>query len=362
LSVDGTSASRTSGSSSLPLLDSKLRLVVSDTGRGIAESDLPHLFKPFYQAVNNEQCAEGIGLGLYITHKIVHLLGGQIDAASVLGQGSKFSVELPLHLVMKTPDVCAGSKVVGYEGEVRELLLVDDDPLNRDVLKQFLTEVGFSVQEADSGDAALEIMRSHRFDGVISDIRMARKDGNAFCREVRSHEDLAKIVMIASSASVYDCDRQAAESAGFDDFLPKPVKEQELFKILGQHLGIKWILRHETGANGSVVPSTVQPDIGDMLMAGRDIPIEELQVLLKLAGEGDVVALRQSLQDLAESDPAHARFAQQLAVLVSAYRIDEVETLLQQILCEATEPVATSTFGKREKREEFRSSGVAGVQ
>jgi signal transduction histidine kinase/DNA-binding response OmpR family regulator len=357
LSVDRTSASRTSGSSSLPLL----RLVVSDTGRGIAESDLPHLFKPFYQAVNNEQCAEGIGLGLYITHKIVNLLGGHIDATSVLGQGSKFSVELPLNLVAKAPEVCAGSKVVGYEGEVRELLLVDDDPLNRDVLKQFLTEVGFSVQEADSGDAALKIMRSHRFDGVISDIRMARTDGNVFCREVRSDETLAKIVMIASSASVYEGDRQAAESAGFDDFLPKPVKEQELFKILGQHLGIKWILRHEVAANGSAVPSTVQPDIGDMLMAGRDIPIEELQVLLKLAGEGDVVALRQSLQDLAESDPAHARFAQQLAVLVSAYRIDEVETLLQQILCEATEPVATSTFGKREKREEFRSSGVAGV-
>ncbi|HEX4201930.1 MAG TPA: response regulator, partial [Chthoniobacterales bacterium] len=316
-SADGTDATRTSGSSSLPLL----RLKVSDTGRGIAESDLPHLFKPFYQAVNNEQCAEGIGLGLYITHKIVHLLGGQIEASSVLGKGSRFSVELPLNLVAKAPEVCAGAKVVGYEGEARELLLVDDDPLNRDVLKQFLTEVGFSVQEADSGDAALKIMRSHHFDGVISDIRMAKTDGNTFCREVRSDEALAKIVMIASSASVYEGDRQAAESAGFDGFLPKPVKERELFKILGQHLGIKWILRQEAGANGSAVSSPVQPDIGDMLLAGRDIPIEELQVLLKLAGEGDVVALRQSLQTLAESDPTHAGFANQLAALVSAYRI-----------------------------------------
>jgi len=357
-SANETSATRMSGSSSLPLL----RLVVSDTGRGIAESDLPHLFKPFYQAVNNEQCAEGIGLGLYITNKIVHLLGGQIEASSVLGKGSKFSVELPLNLVTKAPEVCAGAKVVGYEGDARELLLVDDDPLNRDVLKQFLTEVGFSVQEADSGDAALKIMRSHRFDGVISDIRMAKTDGNTFCREVRSDEALAKIVMIASSASVYEGDRQAAESAGFDGFLPKPVKERELFKILGQHLGLKWILRPEAGANGSAVPSPVQPDISDMLLVGRDIPIEELQVLLKLAGEGDVVALRQSLQTLAESDPAHTRFAQQLAALVSAYRIDEVEALLQEILCEATEPVTTSTFEKREKREEFRSSGVAGVQ
>src|SRR6201984_555265 len=113
-------------------------------------------------------------------------------------------------------------------------------------------------------------MRTHHFYWVVSDIRMARKDGNAFCREIRSDEALAKIVMIASSASVYDCDRQAAESAGFNDFLPKPVKEQELFKILGRHLGIKWILRHEAGANGSAVLSTVQPDIGDMLLVGGE--------------------------------------------------------------------------------------------
>ena len=75
-----------------------------------------------------------------------------------------------------------------------------------------------------------------------------------------------------------------------------------------------------------------------------------------------MVALRQSLQNLAESEPIHARFTQQLTVLVSAYRIDEVEALLQEIICEANETVATSTFGKRERGQEFRSSGVAGVQ
>ena len=274
----------------------------------------------------------------------MHLLGGQINAASVLGQGSKFSVELPLNLVMKAQEVCADSEVIGYEGQPRELLLVDDDPLNRDVLKQFLSTVGFCVQEADSGDSALRIIRSHRFDGVISDIRMTGKDGNAFCREVRSDETLAGIVMIASSASVYDGDRQAAESAGFNDFLAKPVKERELFRLLGQHLGLKWIVRRDGGVNGSAAKQRVQPDIDRILITGRDVPAEELQLLLKLAGEGDVVALRQSLQDLVETDPTHAQFAEQLGMLVSAYRIDEVETLLQQLLCEATESIRASTF------------------
>src|SRR5580700_5954415 len=205
-------------------------------------------------------------------------------------------------------------------------------------------------------------MRSHRFDGVISDIRMTGKDGNAFCREVRLDKALAGIVMIASSASVYDGDRQAAESAGFNDFLAKPVKEQELFRLVGKHLGLKWIVRRDGGGNAPAAKQRMQADIGRILTTGRDVPAEELQLLLKLAGEGDVVALRQSLQDLVETDPTHAQFAEQLGMLVSAYRIDEVETLLQQLLCEATESISTSTFEKREKREEFRSSGVAGVQ
>jgi CheY-like chemotaxis protein len=318
-------------------VDSKLRFVISDTGRGIAESDLPHLFKPFYQATDHEQYTEGIGLGLYITDKLVSLLGGQISATSVLGEGSKFSIELPLKLATGAMTESVKSKVVGYEGAVQELLVVDDDASNRDVLKQFLTEVGFSVREADSGDAALRVMRSHRFEGVISDIRMTGKDGNAFCREVRSDSTLAGAVMIASSASVYEGDRRAAESAGFDDFLPKPVTEQDLFAILGKHLGIKWIVRHDSGEIGSSADRNIPVDVEDVLTAGRDLPVEELRQLLTLAGEGDVVALRRSLQELAETDPAYARFAEHLAVLVSAYRIDEVETLLQQLTCDSSD-------------------------
>ncbi|HZC34267.1 MAG TPA: ATP-binding protein, partial [Chthoniobacterales bacterium] len=321
-------------------LASELRLVVSDTGRGIAEADQPYLFKPFYQAVNHDQSTEGVGLGLYITDKIVKLLGGKINVISVLGQGSTFTVELPLKLATIVPTESALSKVVGYEGAVQEILVVDDDPSNRDVLRQLLAEVGFSVEEADSGEAALCLMRSHRFDGVISDIRMTGKDGNAFCRQIRSDMMLAETVMIASSASVYDGDRQAAESAGFDDFLPKPIKEQDLFRILGRHLGIKWIVSYEWGNDGAEPNRRVVGDIDQVAMAGQNMSVEELRLLLRLASEGDVVALRDSLQKLAEMDPAHARFAKQLTMLVSAYRIDEVEMLLQQVISEATGAVA----------------------
>jgi len=321
--------------------DSKLRFEVSDTGRGIAEADLPYLFKPFYQALNHEQSTEGVGLGLYITDKIVRLLGGRIDVSSVLGQGSKFWVDLPMKLAVLPAPPCADGQIVGYEGSIRSVLVVDDDRSNRDVIKQFLAEVGFTVEEAESGDAALGLMRSRHFDGVISDIRMTGKDGNALCREVRSDGRLAQTVMIASSASVYDGDRRDAESAGFDDFLPKPVKERELLRILKQRLGIKWVIECEPDGKSSLATdasqtadSTQRPPFME-----RDAPAEQLRQLLTLAGEGDVVALRCKLQELAETDPAYSGFAERLVALVSSYRIDEVETLLQRALCE---PIGTA--------------------
>jgi CheY-like chemotaxis protein len=312
-------------------------LEVSDTGRGIAEADLPYLFRPFYQASNHEQSTEGVGLGLYIADKIVKLLGGEIHVSSVLGKGSKFSVELPVKLAALPAAPSVDGGIVGYEGATRRVLVVDDDRSNRDVIKQFLAEVGFAVEEADSGDAALGLMRSRHFDGVISDIRMIGRDGNALCREVRSDETLAHSVMIASSASVYDGDRRDAESAGFDDFLPKPIKERDLFRILEQHLGLKWVRgkthtdrAHAVGTVGSIDGSPMS-----RLAVESGLPIEQLRQLQVLASEGDVIALRGKLEELAEAAPAQTPFVERLAELVSAYRIEEFEMLLQQAISES---------------------------
>lgn len=313
---------------------SNLHLEVADTGKGIAAADLPYLFKPFYQAANREQNTEGVGLGLYITERIVSLLGGRIHVDSVVGEGSRFWVELPVKLTALPAAASADGKVIGYDGTIRSILVVDDDRSNRDVMTQLLVELGFAVEEADSGNTALVLMRSRHFDGVISDIRMTGKDGNTLCREVRSDQTLAKTVMIASSASVYEGDRHDAESAGFDDFLPKPVRERELIRILEKRLGLKWILGSELGGDGSAATDANQA--ADVLRqrsgTEQGIPVERLRQLLTLAGEGDVVGLQRALQQLAEADPAHAAFLKRLVLLVAAYRIDEVEIILQRAI------------------------------
>ena len=170
----------------------------------------------------------------------MELLGGEITIASELGQGSTFSFEIPLRGADAVSTGLPLPQVIGYEGPRRKILVVDDEPLNRSILRELLSAVGFDATEADSPEEAVRLLQDH-FDAVISDIRMPGYDGHTLCRHLRSSPATENLVIIASSASVFADDQRLALDSGFNDFLPKPVMEEELFEILGRHLKLKWI-------------------------------------------------------------------------------------------------------------------------
>jgi CheY-like chemotaxis protein len=182
--------------------------------------------------------------------QIVELLGGEIIIASELGCGSTFSFEIPLRGADPVSIELRSPQVIGYEGPRRRVLMVDDEPLNRLILRELLSTVGLDATEADSPEEALRLLKNH-FDAVISDIRMPGDDGHTFCRNLRSREQTKDLVIIASSASVFADDQRLARASGFSDFLPKPVMEEELFEILGRHLGLKWIYAQESQATNA---------------------------------------------------------------------------------------------------------------
>jgi signal transduction histidine kinase/CheY-like chemotaxis protein len=218
----------------------RIRFQVKDTGKGIPEEDLPSIFKPFYQASNNQLIGQGVGLGLHISKQIVELLGGQINIQSELGHGSTFSFEIPRRDADPVSLAAPSPQIRNYEGPRRKILVIDDEPLNRSMLIELLSTVGFEAAEADCPEKALRLIREG-FDAVISDIRMPGYDGHQFCRTLRSAAETKDLVVIASSASVFADDQRLAFDAGFTDFLPKPVMEEELFGVLEKHLRIKWI-------------------------------------------------------------------------------------------------------------------------
>jgi len=224
-----------------------LRFEVQDTGKGIPKMDLRSIFRPFYQATNNNVAGQGVGLGLHISKQIVELLGGEITVASEPGRGSTFSFEIPVRGADPVSTELRAPQVIGYEGSRRKILVVDDEPLNRSMLTELLSTVGFDAVEADSPEEALRLLKD-QFDAVISDIRMPGSDGRALYRQLRSSPATEDLVIIASSASVFADDQRLALDAGADDFLPKPVMEEELFEILGRHLKVEWVY---VGRNGS---------------------------------------------------------------------------------------------------------------
>jgi signal transduction histidine kinase/CheY-like chemotaxis protein len=217
----------------------RLRFEVKDTGKGIPQEDLPSIFKPFYQSSNNQLIGQGVGLGLHISKQLVEFLGGEIRIETELGYGSTFSFEIPRRNADPVSLAAPSPLIRNYEGQRRKILVVDDEPLNRSMLREFLSTVGLEATEADSPEKAFSLIKNG-FDVVISDIRMPGYDGHTFCRNLRSSAETKDLIIIACSASVFADDQRLALDSGFSDFLAKPVMEEELFGVLGRHLKLRW--------------------------------------------------------------------------------------------------------------------------
>jgi len=317
---------------SVQRLNNQIRFEVKDTGKGIPGKDIPNLFKPFYQASNNDQAAQGVGLGLYISKRIIDLLGGELHVTSSVGSETIFWFELPLNETSVPQSEVRTGRITGYEGLRRKLLVVEDDDANRKFLKELLENVAFSVREASSGKAALDLVHRGNFDALISDIRMADTDGNSMCRQIRSEPKLANLIVIASSASVYEDDRHNAISSGFDDFVPKPVREADLFRVLATHLNLRWIRSSETTTeNASFGTSFANTqDAIDTPLYETVPPPDKIQQLIIFAKRGDVMALRTEIEKLGSTDSAYRIFCERLRLVAAEFRMGAIQTILQE--------------------------------
>ena len=217
-----------------------LRFEIQDTGKGIPASDLPHIFRPFYQAANNHLVGQGVGLGLNISKQIVDLLGGKMSVVSKMDRGSTFTFEIPRRDKELPHAGITSTQIRGYEGPRKKILVVDDEELNRSFLRELLAAVGFNSVDASSAEEALSLV-DDSFDAVITDLRMPDYDGHTFCQNLRSSLRTRGLIIIACSGNVFAADQQYARVSGFSDFLPKPVLEEELFQILSKHLKLNWI-------------------------------------------------------------------------------------------------------------------------
>lgn len=242
----------------------RLRFDIVDTGVGMNEEEIADIFDPFKQ-VDAGKAAGGTGLGLAITKRLVERMGGGVSVTSEEGSGSTFSFDIPLKEAegacfeaLEEGKVLTFGAVVLAPGQEVTVLVADDRETNRDILDKMLAAAGFRVVMVDDGDTALEALRKELPDIVLMDVRMPRMNGIEAVKAIRADGSLKELTVIAVTASVFPEFREKAIEEGFDDFLAKPFRTEELMEKLQKHLEVNFV-----NADGSESDLELAEDEGD---------------------------------------------------------------------------------------------------
>ena len=213
--------------------DTLLHIDVTDQGIGILSKDIPRIFEQFSQLdPSHARNFGGSGMGLAICKRMVNALGGRIGVGSTVGKGSRFWVELPVTLAESeiTPDdkETAAAGIAGLD-----VLIVEDNPINADVLNAHLDHLGHRSHRAENGLVAVEFLTQTHPDLVLMDVQMPVMDGLEATRRIRAGGFQAPIIGVTANA--FESDRAACLAAGMTDFLPKPITRASLAAMLAQH-------------------------------------------------------------------------------------------------------------------------------
>lgn len=292
---------------------------IEDSGRGIGDKDLPKIFEPF-QRGDAEYRMPGLGLGLTITRLLTQTLGGEISVVSEKGKGTAFKVRLMLSAVdrpaaLKDPV----RKIKSYKGPRRTILVVDDNLDHRDLMREILVPLDFTVLTAASGADCLALVEGTKPDLFLIDISMPGMNGWELVTSLREAGHAAPAIMLSANIG----DGSAAGASGHNDTLAKPFGVRQLTDKLAVHLRLEWIYEgdaKDVPANGRV--STVKSP-GD----------HHVQELIQLGEIGYVRGIEAKLTEIA-LNPENQPFAEAVRAYVQAFDLTGYDAFLKRLLPE----------------------------
>lgn len=234
----------------------RLEFEIRDTGRGISAGEIPKLFERYSQTESGRRSTEGTGLGLPIARSFVQLLGGDIVVESIVGEGTifRFHIECSEIAASEEDQAKAGTaldettaqRIIGFESaheEVR-ILIAEDQPTNRLLLKKILGKAGFKLEEAENGQEAIEKWNDWKPHLILMDEDMPLKKGSEATREIKSLcEPDSGPVIVALTAYALEQARISAMESGCSDFVAKPFRSHELFSVISRHLNLDYVFK-----------------------------------------------------------------------------------------------------------------------
>nr|WP_202950452.1 ATP-binding protein [Pseudanabaena biceps] len=298
-----------------------LNFQVSDTGVGIAPEELDQLFEAFSQTESGREAQEGTGLGLTISRQFVRLMGGDITVTSELGKGTTFNFSIQTKL---------GNAISGETLEKRQvialapnqpdykILVVDDKPINRQLLVKLLAPLGFEVKEASNGQEAIVMWEAWQPHLIWMDMRMPVMDGYEATKYIKSTTQGNATAIIALTASVLEQEKAIILSAGCDDFMRKPFKEQTIFAALTKHLGLKYVYSDSPNDSVDLSNSATSLDLSVMSDEWRS-------QIYKVALEGDSNRVNQLIREIPNQESAIVKMLEKFA---HQFQFDEMLEIL----------------------------------
>ncbi len=304
------------------------RFEIVDTGIGISPEQQKSIFQAFEQVGDKKRQAEGTGLGLAISKRFVDLMGGTLEVQSELGKGSTFWFEIVLPVidsVKNSKQLVQQKNILGYKGEQRKLLVVDDKLENRQLLKSMLSPLGFEIILGEDGQQAIELAQQTNPDCILTDIVMPNKNGFEAVTEIRTIPELVDVPIIAISASVTVEEKQKSIDVGCNHFLPKPINEIKLLTVIAQLLNLDWLYDEPANLSANTSDSS---NLKPLVMP----PAEELETLYELAMLGSMRKIRDRANYLEELDSQYAPLATELKNLAQGFQEKAIIDLIEKHL------------------------------
>ncbi|NJK60431.1 MAG: response regulator [Oscillatoriales cyanobacterium SM2_1_8] len=300
---------------------SAVNFQVRDTGPGIAPADLPNLFEPFTQTPTGRKTSRSSGLGLAIARQLTEQMGGTLQVVSTVGQGTQFTLQIPLEMAPPpAAEVLAPKPEPALNTVISRVMIADDCPISRQLLRKMLTPLGVEIQDVANGQAALAVWQTWQPQLILLDLQMPDLDGYATAAAIRHQPQTVYPVIIAVSASTFEGSRARAIAAGCDEFVSKPFRFETVLAAIRQHL----------------LPPSVDLTTLDMKELATALQTADqlwVQSLRDAAIVGDIKAMQKILTIL---PPLSPRYRQILGELVEDLRFDYLFAVADRALSSAT--------------------------
>ncbi|MBT9527774.1 MAG: response regulator [Rhizobacter sp.] len=298
---------------------------IEDTGPGIAADEIEHIFEPFARGSEATSGAtSGTGLGLTISKMLTDLMGGEMTVSSTPGVGTVFRIRLFLpeaRGAVAALEVPRASRI-GYRGERRRVLIVDNEEVDRSLLATVLQPLGFELKQAASGHECLEVVSAFAPHAILMDLAMPGIDGWATIRAIRSQQ-LSSAPIAIVSGNAFDKDLENDVGITPKDFVLKPVRVNELLDWLGSRLALEWLEVPRERAATSAPPAP----------ASWVLPDEHhLKALDELISLGYFRGIVKKLDEIEGENAAHASFVDHLRGLARNFQLDAMSGLVRRAL------------------------------